>query len=386
MKNTLVILLVAILLVSVIPINIVHADSTAKVGIADSITDTFNQLRNSDKVINAMKSIHDKTDLYFKMIITQFKDMSNHWGIVTMGKLVELEILTGYDSNMLKPNGNITRAEFSTMLRKSVKLDIQEGNSFNDTTSHWAKDEIHTLAENAIIKKTEHDDKYSPNTNITRLEMAKMIVRALGLEKDAIARANQKTPFSDDKDISNTDKGYVLLATEYKIINGYPDKSFKPNGQATRAEASAMLINMLNNIAKPPVAEKFIEPNIEIRIDTDPHSLNFVHVILKNSGSYDDSYSFQFECINYPELNKKDRWNGRKYITLDSSRWRTGSDMLHNPAFFILHAVGYTTRDLENSFKLTPNMELNFKITVKKDTITKYYYFNATIPEGKKYY
>ncbi|WP_034430041.1 S-layer homology domain-containing protein, partial [Caldisalinibacter kiritimatiensis] len=42
------------------------------------------------------------------------------------------------------------------------------------------------------------------------------------------------------------DKGYIIIASENGIINGYPDKTFKPNGEATRAEASQMIVNMFD--------------------------------------------------------------------------------------------------------------------------------------------
>ncbi|WP_034429293.1 S-layer homology domain-containing protein, partial [Caldisalinibacter kiritimatiensis] len=73
----------------------------------------------------------------------------------------------------------ITRAEFSKVVRTSLKLDLVKGNSFDDTNNHWAKNEIHTLVENDIIIKSEYGDNYEPTKNITRIEMAKMIVRAV---------------------------------------------------------------------------------------------------------------------------------------------------------------------------------------------------------------
>jgi len=49
-----------------------------------------------------------------------------------------------------------------------------------------------------------------------------------------------------DKDkISSWAAEAVAIATHHKIISGYPDNSFKPQGEATRAEAATVIIKAL---------------------------------------------------------------------------------------------------------------------------------------------
>lgn len=192
------------------------------------------------------KEVINKTADYFKQIANRFSDMGNHWANVTVGKLVELGILDGYGDGTFRPNNTITRGEFSKVVRTSLKLDLVKGNSFDDTNNHWAKNEIHTLVQNGIIIRSEYGDNYEPNKNITRIEMAKMIVRAVGLDERAKELAGQKTKFNDDNTIKSEDKGYIIIASQNGIINGYPDNTFKPNGEATRAEASQMIVNIFD--------------------------------------------------------------------------------------------------------------------------------------------
>ncbi|KXG75279.1 S-layer homology domain-containing protein [Thermotalea metallivorans] len=185
----------------------------------------------------------------------KFIDMGNHWAEVTVNKLIELGVIKGYEDNTFRPDNTITRAEFSTVIRKAFQLDFIDGNSFTDTNHHWAGKEIHTLVAKGIIDKSEYGTKYSPDEKITRIEMAKMIVRAMGLDAEAKEKANQTTTFADDKNIKAKDKGYIIIASENKIINGYPDNTFKPNGKATRAEASTMVIKALD-VLKEQQAKK----------------------------------------------------------------------------------------------------------------------------------
>lgn len=180
----------------------------------------------------------------------KFTDMANHWADSTVAMLVELNILDGYGDDSFKPDDTITRAEFAKVIRTSLELEVSKGNSFDDTNKNWAKDEINTLVLEDIIHEEEYGSNYEPNKNITRIEMAKMIVRALGLDEVAKENSGLDTSFIDNNDIKVSDRGYVLIASKNDIIKGYPDGRFKPNGQATRAEASQMIVNMFNALEK----------------------------------------------------------------------------------------------------------------------------------------
>lgn len=218
-------------------------------------------------MVNTFNTLTDKTDDYFKEVVGRFNDMGNHWSDVTIGKLVDLGVIDGYEDGTFKPNDKVTRAEFSKMVYTSANLEEIEGNSFTDTSNHWAKDYINTLVEIGGIDKTEYGDNYNPNKNITRLEMAKMVVRTWGLEDDAKAKAGVKTSFNDDLDIEDEDKGYIIIASDNEIIKGYPDNTFKPDGEATRAEASTIIVNTLEVSDNLQVEEKTEEETTKERVD-----------------------------------------------------------------------------------------------------------------------
>ena len=58
---------------------------------------------------------------------------------------------------------------------------------------------------------------------------------------------NSKTGFTDDGSISGWARGFVAVAVRDGLLKGYPDGSFRPQGDATRAEACAMIENFLNH-------------------------------------------------------------------------------------------------------------------------------------------
>lgn len=247
MKKLIVLLMVFAIIISIMPTEIVYAEGSNN-GIKEFLGDI--------KIGEQIKEVFSKGEEFFKERINKFTDLGKHWADITVGKLVEYGVIDGYSNGTFKPNNTITRAEFSKIIRNSLKLEVVEGNSFNDTSTHWAKNEINTLVEKGIIVREEYGNDYLPNKNISRIEMAKMVVRALGLDSQAKEKAGVKTNFADDSAIPSADKGYIIIASESSIIKGYPNNTFKPNDTATRAEASQMIINMLEALVKEEPKEE----------------------------------------------------------------------------------------------------------------------------------
>lgn len=74
-----------------------------------------------------------------------------------------------------------------------------------------------------------------------RLEAAVILVRALGRDAEARARAGEALAFTDAAQVPASAAGYVLIAVQEGILNGYPDGSLRPNKAITRAELAAVL-------------------------------------------------------------------------------------------------------------------------------------------------
>ncbi len=172
-------------------------------------------------------------------------DLQNHWSAGDVNKLITRGSVGGYPDGTFKPDATITRAEFSKILRQSLGLTTVTGSPFADTANHWAVSDIQTLAENQIIVPAEYGDNYGPDYNITRREIAIMLVRAMGLNDSAAAYAGEATGFADDSIIKSYDKGYLYLAKELGLIGGYEDGTFRPANKATRAEACVMIVRLL---------------------------------------------------------------------------------------------------------------------------------------------
>jgi len=103
---------------------------------------------------------------------------------------------------------------------------------FADTEGHWALTAINNAAENGLI--TGSDGKFYPDDNMTRAEMATIVVRAFGATADA--------DISDFTDVKTSDWFYASMskAVAMGAFNG-SDGKLNPENSITRQEAFVVL-------------------------------------------------------------------------------------------------------------------------------------------------
>ncbi|MBM6996846.1 discoidin domain-containing protein [Paenibacillus sp. DXFW5] len=175
--------------------------------------------------------------------VPSFTDIVGHWAQNAILSAAGMKLVSGYPDGTFKPNATITRAEFTVMLAKALKLEgAGSATAFTDEAKigGWAKQEIANAVEAGIVSGYA-DGSFQPNGRITRAEMAAMIARALQLS----AEAGATTGFADDKDIPNWAKGAIEAVRKLDIVSGRGDNEFVPNGTATRAEAVSLLVRIL---------------------------------------------------------------------------------------------------------------------------------------------
>lgn len=178
-------------------------------------------------------------------IASKFSDyVSNTWYSDCVAKLVAVGGIDGYTDGTFRPNGNITRGEFTKILIASLY-----GTQTQECPAcHWAAGYVDKAREVGILESTEF--AYNTlNTPITRQEIAKMLV--LAAEKSLNEASDEDVSWipnviPDKNTIGSSYKTYVYLAYAKGIITGYTDKSFGPLRTATRAEASTMIVRLLD--------------------------------------------------------------------------------------------------------------------------------------------
>ncbi len=89
------------------------------------------------------------------------------------------------------------------------------------------------------------DGTFKLDNPVSRTEIATIVDRASGLEGAAKLAGNKKPAFKDINASHHWAWGYINTAVSNGIVNGYPNKTFKPTGNVTFAEASAMFVRAL---------------------------------------------------------------------------------------------------------------------------------------------
>lgn len=88
------------------------------------------------------------------------------------------------------------------------------------------------------------DKTFKPAGKVTRAELSKMLVLALGQEEKVESAKKKFLDFSDVLS-SHWAYGHIKVASDAALVNGYTDGTFKPEGSVTYAEATAMVIRAL---------------------------------------------------------------------------------------------------------------------------------------------
>ena len=168
------------------------------------------------------------------------KDISGHWAEANINKLVATGAISGYPDGTFKPDKVITRAEFTSVLVRDFQLKARDGKVFADTAGHWAQNDISTVVAYGLVTGYT-DTKFGPDDPLTREQMAAIIVRAAKLSP-----VSGEPVFNDSEEISDWAKIVVKTAVKDGIMSGYPDGTFRPQRNATRAEAVTVILGALN--------------------------------------------------------------------------------------------------------------------------------------------
>ncbi len=152
--------------------------------------------------------------------------------------------IVGYPDGMVHPEKQITRGETATIFfrmltEESRELFWYQVNPYDDVLpDDWYNNAISTLT-NAGILNGYPDGGFKPNANITRAEFAAMAVRFFEGDGDSI----EGDAFPDIK--RHWANAEINLAYAKGLIEGYPDGTFKPDQEITRAEAMTIVNRVL---------------------------------------------------------------------------------------------------------------------------------------------
>ncbi|CAM3882598.1 pullulanase [Alkalicoccus chagannorensis] len=174
-----------------------------------------------------------------------FNDVSeDYWAHDTLKKLSARHVVEGMENGSFQPSKDVTRAEFAAMLTRAADLDADEATPFRDIDSDdWFAEEVAAAYEAGIVEGMSAS-LFEPDKQISREQMAAMIVRAHH-ELHGEMNVHEAGSFEDTEEVSGWAVDYVNAAQEFGLIQGRGDDRFAPQAEANRAESAQIMYNLL---------------------------------------------------------------------------------------------------------------------------------------------
>ena len=210
--------------------------------------------------------------------------------------------IVGYGNGEVRPQNNITRAEVATIFFRLLTDDVRDENltktnRYSDVAAtSWYNTAVSTLSSMGIITGYP-DGTFRPNAAITRAEFAAIAAR---FDNDGDKTAAK---FSDIA--THWAKDEISIAYNNGWITGYPDGTFGPQRDITRAETMTLVNRVLN---RQPETEEDLLPNMTVWTDNaNPKAWYYLAVQeATNSHYYEFKTNSQYE--KWTELRETRDW------------------------------------------------------------------------------
>ena len=210
--------------------------------------------------------------------------------------------IVGYGNGEVRPQNNITRAEVATIFFRLLTDDVRDENltktnRYSDVApTAWYNTAVSTLSSMGIITGYP-DGTFRPNAAITRAEFAAIAARFDSNGDKTTAK------FSDIA--THWAKDEISIAYNNGWITGYPNGTFGPQRDITRAETMTLVNRVLN---RQPETEDDLLPNMTVWTDNaNPKAWYYLAVQeATNSHYYEFKTNSQYE--KWTELRETREW------------------------------------------------------------------------------
>lgn len=182
----------------------------------------------------------------FAASAADFRDYKrNAWYAESMDAAVKNGLLRGDDQGLLRPDGNLTRAEMAAIMNRAFgAYQTTDISQFRDVQSNkWYYEDM---------RKAVHMGTYAGNGNgtmtpdnpISREEAMAVVARALQLDNNDYS-GTDLSGFPDHASVSNWAVPYVKAMVGADYIHGNPQRQLTPRANITRAEFSQIFYNII---------------------------------------------------------------------------------------------------------------------------------------------
>lgn len=183
---------------------------------------------------------------------SKFNDINGHWAQKEIEFMAASGYVSGAGENRFSPDSLISRAEFVSILTRMAGLTVQADGKvqFSDVPSDaWYRSAVDAAVSNGIVNGIDKSS-FAPGSPVTREQMAKMIEQLMAQKQmnatiSDVDAGKVLSAIADSGDISSWAKVPVALMIKEELMKGRENNRFVPRGNASRAEATAVLYRVL---------------------------------------------------------------------------------------------------------------------------------------------
>lgn len=170
----------------------------------------------------------------------------NHWAVESVYRATELGLFQGVGGGKFGLGRPISRAAFATAMTRLFGWEEVRPSqpSYTDVSPEsWYYAAVETVLANGAVAASSHT--FRPEEELTRGEMASMLVRGLGYTSLAGSADGYSVPFID----VTVNRGLITVAYDLNIMGGTGTNRFEPDAFATREQAAAVLVRVHDQLA-----------------------------------------------------------------------------------------------------------------------------------------
>lgn len=182
------------------------------------------------------------------------------WAARVIKALAARHIVEGISDTHFAPEKPVTRAEFTALLVRNLRLQAHGSSLFSDVAADTWYSKVVAAAVGAGLVNGISDDLFAPDDPISREQMATMLIRAyeIGAGKKVSGEVSinsvnrdlggSRSTFVDQDEISDWALSYVRTAQQLGLLQGKENNRFDPQTTTNRAESAQAIYNLMQSI------------------------------------------------------------------------------------------------------------------------------------------
>ncbi len=194
--------------------------------------------------------LNEKEQVEAAKLTMNFADVTEaNWFYEAVKFVYEAGLMNGESDTLFKPQGNLNRAMLVTILyRLENQPEVTESNKFTDVAAgQWYTEAVIWASANGIVNGYE-DGTFKPTANVSREEMAAMLMRYADFKGVDTAATKDISGYKDANQVASWAQQNMAWANSAGLIQGDENNNLNPQGKATHAEAATILMRLVKNV------------------------------------------------------------------------------------------------------------------------------------------